>query len=282
MRRAKVQALYCTSCDSVIDATPAFCEVCGRPTPFATYDDKTAYEVAQWRAYSGGRNGDADGVATFRAHAVEGSAGTRSTSAAVIDRLEMHGDDDDLAPWQRRLAMREEARARREAEEVAARDADAQRAAEEVAARDAEAHRAAAEAAEAQEFALRAAARRHAETVVVHESRTESDAVPEQPLPAIAPETTGITTHDENPEPARGFFSWVRGRSEGTYRRCLECGGSDWVLRAGGNDDETYRYWCVRCGRSFFTDLRMRHAVKPWLVSAAVIAALAVGVVRFA
>lgn len=66
------------------------------------------------------------------------------------------------------------------------------------------------------------------------------------------------------------------------YRRCLSCGTSDWVMRAGRNEDETWRYWCVRCGDSFRTDLRIPHAAKPWIISAAVLTALIVGTVRLA
>ena len=259
MRRAKVQALCCNSCDAVIDGTPPFCDVCGRPTPFATYEDTTAWEVAQWRAHNGGENGN--GSAATNGHV---AGRTRSTASAVMDRPVMP-PEADVAPWQRRLAQREAARAEREAQAARA-------------------------ASEAPQLPPETIAR------PVLDSPTDTPPpVPIEPppveyqIPAVV-ETTSEAAPADEPEPAparlQAFRSWFSRDDDDldrpiTYRRCLECGGADWVLRAGGADDETYRYWCVRCGSAFHTDLRLRPAFKPWLISATVILAVVLGMARF-
>ena len=261
MRRAKVQAELCTSCDAVLDGTAPFCDVCGRPTPFASYEDVTAWEVAQWRAHSAAENGNG----AMRVHQADAGV-TRSTASAVMDRFVMP-PEDDMAPWQRRLAQREAARAEREAQ----------------------AARAASEAPQPQPETIQPP---------VLESPSETLPVPvelpavEGPIPAVVettPVAAPVAAPAYEPEPARArqhaFRSWF-GRGDDldrpiTYRRCLECGEADWVLRAGGADDETYRYWCVRCGSAFHTDLRLRPAFKPWLISVTVILAVVLGMARF-
>ena len=58
------------------------------------------------------------------------------------------------------------------------------------------------------------------------------------------------------------------------YTTCTSCERTDWIVRYGRNEDGTYNYWCVRCSRSFKTDARLSHALKPFLASASVIGAL--------
>ena len=52
---------------------------------------------------------------------------------------------------------------------------------------------------------------------------------------------------------------------EFAYRACATCEDTDWVLRTTRNDDETWNYWCVRCSRSFKTEVKIRQAIKPFL-----------------
>jgi hypothetical protein len=55
---------------------------------------------------------------------------------------------------------------------------------------------------------------------------------------------------------------------EFAYRACATCHKADWILRGSRNSDETWNYWCVRCSRSFKTELRLRHAIKPFIAAA--------------
>ena len=59
------------------------------------------------------------------------------------------------------------------------------------------------------------------------------------------------------------------------YTSCTSCERADWIVRTKHNEDDTYNYWCVRCSRSFKTDARLRHGLKPFLSSGLVIGALA-------
>jgi len=58
------------------------------------------------------------------------------------------------------------------------------------------------------------------------------------------------------------------------YRACARCGRADWIIRTGKDEVGAWRYWCVRCSRAFTTDVRLRHAIKPFAVSAAILLAL--------
>lgn len=58
------------------------------------------------------------------------------------------------------------------------------------------------------------------------------------------------------------------------YRACATCERADWILRGRRNDDETWIYWCVRCSRSFKTEMKLRHAFKPFLSAGIVIGGL--------
>lgn len=59
------------------------------------------------------------------------------------------------------------------------------------------------------------------------------------------------------------------------YTSCTSCERADWIIRTTRNEDDTYNYWCVRCSRSFKTDARLRHGLKPFLSSGLVIGSLA-------
>ncbi len=60
------------------------------------------------------------------------------------------------------------------------------------------------------------------------------------------------------------------------YTACTSCERDDWILRTGRNEDETFNYWCVRCSRSFKSDARLRHAMKPFVAAGSVIATIGV------
>jgi hypothetical protein len=61
---------------------------------------------------------------------------------------------------------------------------------------------------------------------------------------------------------------------EFAYRACSTCSASDWIVRNGRNDDETWNYWCVRCSRSFKTEIKLPHALKPFVGSGVVLGGL--------
>lgn len=178
--RNKAPALLCASCETRIDGAPPMCAGCGRPTPFASYEELTAWEVAQWRS-----------------HTSNGSSHEAPPAPPPPPRASARQTPHDAA-----------------------------------------------------------------------------EPMIEGPV-AVAVLERGPADHPERAplgtEPA----------AAGIHRRCLHCGGSDWVLRAGRNEDDTWRYWCVRCSLAFRTNVRLRHAAKPWLISATVLTALAIGTARF-
>lgn len=59
------------------------------------------------------------------------------------------------------------------------------------------------------------------------------------------------------------------------YTACTSCERSDWILRTSRNEDGTYNYWCVRCSRSFKSEAKLRHGIKPFIAAGSVIGALA-------
>lgn len=59
------------------------------------------------------------------------------------------------------------------------------------------------------------------------------------------------------------------------YEACTSCDRTDWILRTGRNEDESYNYWCVRCSRSFKTDLRLPHGRKPFITAGSILGFLA-------
>jgi hypothetical protein len=84
--------------------------------------------------------------------------------------------------------------------------------------------------------------------------------------------------HVESPEPAPARETEPaveRDRDhEFAYDRCATCGESDWIVRYSRNEDETWNYWCVRCSRSFKTEVKLRHALKPFLFGGGVVGGL--------
>jgi hypothetical protein len=58
---------------------------------------------------------------------------------------------------------------------------------------------------------------------------------------------------------------------EFVYRACATCVETDWIVRTRRNDDETWNYWCVRCSRSFKTEIKLGNALKPFLSAGVVL-----------
>jgi hypothetical protein len=58
------------------------------------------------------------------------------------------------------------------------------------------------------------------------------------------------------------------------YSSCTHCARTDWIVRTKHNEDDTWMYWCVRCSRSFKTERRLNHAVKPFVAGGSVIGLL--------
>jgi hypothetical protein len=58
------------------------------------------------------------------------------------------------------------------------------------------------------------------------------------------------------------------------YSACVSCHRTDWLVRTGRNEDGSFRYWCLRCSRSFKTDVRLAHAVKPFVVAGSILTVL--------
>ena len=46
----KQLVITCSSCESPLRSDAPFCEACGRPAPWASHDERIAWEVRQWRA----------------------------------------------------------------------------------------------------------------------------------------------------------------------------------------------------------------------------------------
>lgn len=49
-RQILIQQGTCNTCEELYEAGQTHC-VCGRPTPYASFEDRAAYEVAAWRAH---------------------------------------------------------------------------------------------------------------------------------------------------------------------------------------------------------------------------------------
>jgi hypothetical protein len=62
---------------------------------------------------------------------------------------------------------------------------------------------------------------------------------------------------------------------EFVYTSCTCCERADWIVRTGRNEDKSYNYWCVRCSRSFKTDARLRHGLKPFVAAGSVVGTIA-------
>jgi len=60
-------------------------------------------------------------------------------------------------------------------------------------------------------------------------------------------------------------------KSEFSYRACVTCERTDWIVRTTRNEDGTWNHWCVRCSRSFKTDVRLHQALKPFVSAGAVV-----------
>jgi hypothetical protein len=58
------------------------------------------------------------------------------------------------------------------------------------------------------------------------------------------------------------------------YFACTRCERADWILRVGRNEDESWRYWCVRCSSSFKSDAWLEHGRKPFIVAGVIFAAI--------
>ena len=53
-RQIQTFAGTCTGCEQIYEAGQTHC-ACGRPTPYASFEDRAAYEVAAWRLHQESR-----------------------------------------------------------------------------------------------------------------------------------------------------------------------------------------------------------------------------------
>jgi predicted RNA-binding Zn-ribbon protein involved in translation (DUF1610 family) len=58
------------------------------------------------------------------------------------------------------------------------------------------------------------------------------------------------------------------------YRACPTCEEADWIVRMTRNDDATWNFWCVRCSRSFKTEVKLSYAWRPFASAGVVIGGL--------
>jgi len=65
----KQVAILCASCDSQLRADSPFCPNCGRPTGWASHDERVAWEVRQWRASRAGQEGSGTTMMLVRTEA---------------------------------------------------------------------------------------------------------------------------------------------------------------------------------------------------------------------
>jgi hypothetical protein len=98
-------------------------------------------------------------------------------------------------------------------------------------------------------------------------------AVPATPQPARETKKRRLArSRRPRPEPATIV---ERDRDhEFAYRTCASCDRIDWIVRCSQNDDETWNYWCLRCSRSFKTEVRLAQALKPFLSGGIVVGGL--------
>ena len=94
---------------------------------------------------------------------------------------------------------------------------------------------------------------------------------------AVAPEIDPIRLVETVPSeptavtPAAEPAPDVDPANEFAYRACVTCGKTDWIVRTTRNEDGTWNHWCVRCSRAFKTEVRIPHALKPFLSAGAVV-----------
>lgn len=79
--------------------------------------------------------------------------------------------------------------------------------------------------------------------------------------------------HRSRPEPDRVID--LDADNPFLYRACVACNRTDWIVRTSANEDGSWNYYCFRCGRSFKTDLRLPHGVKPFATLGGILAVLA-------
>jgi len=130
------------------------------------------------------------------------------------------------------------------------------------------------------------AARPTSQPTIRAEARMVGRAPASEPFPAASPEASS----ENGSAPSRSrriHLPRVRSeRAEGdrvidldadhefAYRACPTCEAADWVVRATRNEDDTWNYWCVRCSRSFKSEIKIRRALKPFLSGGIVVGGL--------
>src|SRR5687767_2322993 len=72
----------CRSCETRIEGQPSFCARCGVPTPWATAEERTRYDLAKWREHA--EQTRANGQTRVPA-TVSASTDQRAGSIAVSD-----------------------------------------------------------------------------------------------------------------------------------------------------------------------------------------------------
>lgn len=171
----------------------AFCLRCGRPTPLATVEQVTEWELEQWRRHA---RPDA-----------QAQAGTTPSPGAVV------------AP-----------------------------------------------------AATRVVAERLPEPV---SSRNPVTTAPRRGPSRRSP-IAGLASRISSKRTATGRVAPSDPDSEFHYTACTSCERTDWIIRTGRNEDGSWRYWCVRCSRSFKTDALLRHGAKPFVAGGSILAVLGV------
>jgi hypothetical protein len=191
----------CRSCEGRIDGTPSFCPRCGVPTEFASADERTHYDLANWRRNSLQARDDG---APSPARRIPDSV-RAATGQATLDTAPTYGTPH--ATRRARRPVRSRARAPFARYRKAAAGTD--------------------------------------------------DAAVENGHGVESADIVELDKHDA--------FA---------YRACVRCHKVDWLLRTGTSEDGRFRYWCMRCSRSFKSEVRLPHARKPFVVSGSILVAL--------
>jgi hypothetical protein len=92
------------------------------------------------------------------------------------------------------------------------------------------------------------------------------------PRPSIADRLKALFKRDDRPAPVIDLDS----DSMSAPSACVTCQKNDWIIRTGRNEDDSFRYWCIRCSRAFKSDLRLAHARLPFIVAGSILAVLVI------
>lgn len=200
-----MRAWTCQSCDRKARQEPALCPGCGQPTPWATFEQRTEWEIRRWRVAREGKTALA--VGSEPAHA------PRTTTAIETAPREPESETRTVPAEAASTHRPEPTPARRPSRKLFRRGPEQR----------------------------------------VKRPRRVINVAKDDPGHLHGIDYDNITAHTA----------------------CVRCRRADWVVRGRRNSDRSWDYWCLRCGRSFKSDLRIAYAWRPIAAAATLVGALA-------